>query len=167
MMLSKGFMDDKGISAAFFVSIQDTTPVQQIFLTLALTKPYPAILNLSQGAKYKHIDLPYTRIDGSAQCSSSNHFVVFRMLQSLRHKIYRIDTRTGATEMITQFSAERKSSKVGYEPVAMAMRDCDTVLAAWKSGDAVVSVERYTLVSGKWTTTTMDVANVYRQLAAY
>jgi hypothetical protein len=162
-------MDDKGISAAFFVSIQDTTPIQQIFLTLALTKPYPAILNLSRGVKYKHIDLPYTRIDGSAQCSSSssNHFVVFRMLQSSRHKIYRIDTRTGATETITQFSAEHKSSKVGYEPVAMAMRDCDTVLAAWKSGDGAVSVERYTLVSGKWTTTTMDVANVYRQLATY
>lgn len=67
--------------------------------------------------------------------------------------------------MITQFGAERNNSKAGYKPVAITMQSSDTVLAAWKSGDAAIFVAHYALVSGKWEATTTEVSNVYRQLA--
>jgi hypothetical protein len=160
-------MDDTGISSASLVSNPNTNTGEHVFLTAALAKSYPAVLSLSRSTKHKHLDLTDTHIDSSAQCISpiSNHLFVIRMIRSGQHKILRVDSRTGATEPIMQFAAERKSSKVKYEPVAIAMLGSDTVLAAWRSSNARVIVRCHIIASGKWETISMDVADVYRQLA--
>lgn len=160
-------MDDTGVSSASLVSNPDTNLGQHIFLTAALAKPYPAVLSLSRSPRHKYLDLTDTHIDSSAQCAfpTSNHLFVVRIIRSGQHKILRVDSRTGVTEPIMQFAAERKSSKVRYEPVAMAMMGSDTVLAAWKSGGTGLIVRRHTITAGKWEMESMDVANVYRQLA--
>ncbi|KAF2463997.1 uncharacterized protein BDR25DRAFT_346915 [Lindgomyces ingoldianus] len=162
--LTVGYADDTGISSISLVGHSDSKLIQQVFLTAVLSKSYPSILFVAPGSKNKHLDVPDTRVDNSAQslAATSSHLFCIR---SGRNKIFRVDVRNGATELVANFSTERKNLHLRYDHIALGMYSSDTIHCMWRTADENIVLKTSVLANGKWTTTSAELGPIYRQLA--
>lgn len=136
--------------------------MQHVFLTAGLSKPYPSIIPLTPGAKYKALDLQNKRIDSSAQCldPTFSHYVA---VKSGYHEIYRVNVRTGGSELVANFAKERKYIK--DRRIVLGMAGPDMVYSMWRTADEGLVLKSSVRRNEKWMTSSVDVGALYRQLA--
>ncbi|KAF2177154.1 hypothetical protein K469DRAFT_697460 [Zopfia rhizophila CBS 207.26] len=162
--LSVGYTGDTGISSISLVCHGDPDLNQHAFLTAVYSKSYPSILPVIRGSKNKRLDLTDTRVDSSAQSLSpaSSHFFA---IISGHNKVFRVDSRNGAIELVANLSADRKNLHLPNDRIALGMSGSDTIYSMWRTADEDLVLKTSVLASGKWTSSPTELGSIYRQLA--
>ncbi|KAF2702784.1 hypothetical protein K504DRAFT_539343 [Pleomassaria siparia CBS 279.74] len=155
--LTVGYSNDSGMTAISLIGSKG------VFLTAALSKPYPSILSTVPESRKPHIEITDTQFESEAQCLLSSRVCA---VQSGRNHVFLVDGEIGTSQKVADFSSERRGLHLRNHSMVIAVPHSEKVLAVWRTTDEKIML--YTSLlgkTGKWSTSPLDLGDVYRQAA--